>query len=92
MHPELMEWAWQQLYGGDVSKRLIILGIAFHANAIAMTETTHEQVAIWASLDADEYQKAIADLQNGGILSIIPADEGKHQFILVGYKGVSHEH
>lgn len=92
MDEGFIEWAWDQRLGGDVSKRLIVLAIAHHANEIRVTEVTHEQVMRWASLDADEYQNAIADLQNSGLLTVLPAERGNYQFVLNGYKDVCHEH
>ena len=86
MNQRLTEWAWQQICDGDVSKRLIILSIAHFANELGVTEATHQDVMVWASLDADEYQQCLLYLQAKGLLTVSPAGNGGYEFILSGDK------
>lgn len=86
VNEKLLDWAWKQLCGGDAGRRLIVVGVAFHADEIGITQTTHEEVMIWASLDWDEYQDALAYLQDTGLLTVVPVGDGVYQFILSGDK------
>lgn len=82
MNEKLLEWAWKQVCDGDAGKRLIIIGVAVHANDLGITYASHEEVMVWASLEWDEYQNALTYLQDAGLITVLPVGDGIYQFIL----------